>query len=168
MGRLDNLDVRIASRALLQNRFSFVASPTPGIAKPNRRQEVQRRGMGPAIRRGSSNQNIVGLRFRVLDLDVEETIVRERIRVPKFKLGIEFSAVRILPNEFLVRERSLRIAVQHRHVTVGRRRVAVEINFLHILAVISLRAGHAEKSFFQKRIALIPKRESETKPAFEV
>ncbi len=156
MGRLDNLDVRIASRALLQNRFSFVASPAPGVAKPNRRQEVQRRGMGPAIRRRSSNQDIVGLRFRVLDLDVEETIVRERVCVPKFKLGIKFSAGRVLPNEFLVRERSLRIAVQHRHVTVGWRRITVEINFLYVFAVIALWPGHAKESLLEKRIALIP------------
>src|SRR5438552_15451246 len=112
--------------------------------------------MGPAIRRGSSNQNIVGLRFRVLDLDVEETIVRERICVPKFKLGMEFSAGGILPNEFLVRERSLRIAVQHRHVTGGRRLIALEITFLQVLAVMSLRSGDAEVQCLRNSMPLKP------------
>src|SRR4029077_10282768 len=52
--------------------------------------------------------------------------------------------------------------------TVRGRAVDVPIEFLHILAVIALRPADAENTFFQKRIALVPKRKGEAKPSFEV
>ena len=51
---------------------------------------MQDRRLGPAIRRHCPDQNIVRRRFGVIDLDVEETIVRERVRVPELELALHF------------------------------------------------------------------------------
>ena len=65
---------------------AFVAAPAPGITKPERRQNVQRRRHRPAICRGRANQDIVHRIFCVVDLDVEEPAF-QRSSVPKFKLA---------------------------------------------------------------------------------
>ena len=39
---------------------------------------------------------------------------------------------------------------------MGRRRVEVEIIFLHVLAVVALGAGQSERALLEDRIALVP------------
>ena len=118
MGGFDRVDVRVSEGVFVQTRLPIIAPPAPGIAEPNRGKYVQGRAFGPAVGGGDANQNIVGRGFGVLDLNVEKPILPEQAGVPKFEFGIEFPAGSTLPNEFLVGKCSLRIAVQHRHVTV--------------------------------------------------
>ena len=49
-----------------------------------------------------------------------------------------------------------------------RRAVRVEINFLHVFTVVSLRTGHTEKALLQERVPPVPKPEGETKPLLEI
>ena len=70
-----------------QHRFGTVPAPAPGVAKPERWEEMQRRRIGPAIGRGRANQNVVRLRFGVFDLDVEKAVLRQRARFPKLEFA---------------------------------------------------------------------------------
>ena len=129
---------------------------------------MQRRRLRPAVRRRRADQNIVRRSFGVLNRDVEETVFRENAGVPQLEFSFVFGARAALRGQLLIGKRCLRVAVQDRHVAVCRRRVGVPIKFFHIFAVVALRAGHAEEAFFQKRVALVPERERETKPAFSI
>src|SRR5260221_9692773 len=53
--------------------FSALA-PAPGVAKPERREEVERRRPGAAVRGRGTNQNVVLRGLGVLDCDVEKTV----------------------------------------------------------------------------------------------
>src|SRR4029077_11509131 len=72
----------------LQNRAFAIAAPAPGVAKPNGRQQMEGCGLGSAVRRRCADQNVVRRYFGVINLDVEETLVRERVCVPKFELAL--------------------------------------------------------------------------------
>src|SRR2546422_901641 len=104
----------------------------------------------------------------VLDLDVEVAVLGKRVRVPDLELAFKLRARTALRDQFFVRETQLRVAIDHPHEAVRRRAVDIPIEFLHILAVISLRTAHAEEALLQKRVALVPKRERETKPTFVI
>src|SRR5205823_5635657 len=134
----------------------------------NRRQQMQRRRFRSTVFCVYANQDVVRVGLGVLDLDVEVAVVRERVRVPDFKLTFGFRSCTALRDQFFVRKTRLRIAIDHPHETVRRRAVDVPIEFLHVLAVISFRTAYAEESLLQKRIALVPKRERETKPALVI
>src|SRR5439155_14379576 len=62
----------------------------------------------------------------------------------------------------------LRILVERLQIGMRRCRIEVEILLLHVLAMIPLAAGEAEQALFQNRVAPIPERERETKPALTV
>ena len=108
------------------------------------------------------------IRFGVLDLNVEVAVFRECGRIPNLKLALHLRARAALRDQFFVGKTRLRIAIDHPHETVRRRAVDVPIKFLHVLAVISLRAAHAENPLLQERIAFIPKCECKTEPAFVI
>ena len=108
------------------------------------------------------------IRFGVLDLNVEGAVLRERIRVPNLKLTLHLRARAALGDQFFVGKTRLRIAIDHPHETVRWRAIDVPIKFLHVLAVISFRAAHAENPLLQERIAFIPKCERKTEPAFVI
>ena len=128
---------------------------------------MERPGLIAVIRRANANQNIARPSFRIFYSDLKETAL-ERIRVPKFNFAI-MSRERVTRSEqLLIRKTGLWIAIHHLHETVRRRAVGIEINLLHILAVIALRTGETEEAFLQNRIVLIPEGERETKPLFVI
>src|SRR6266478_5009687 len=127
---------------------------------------MQRCWLRTTVRDGRTNQNVVRRGLSVFDLNVEEAIFREYAGVPNLKLAFHFQAGAASCDQFFVRKTCLRIAVQHRRVTVRRRRISVPVELLYIFAVVPLRSGDAEQPLLQNRIALIPKGERETKPPF--
>src|SRR5262245_5434488 len=64
-------------------------------------------------------------------------------------------------DEVSVRVGRLGIFVEILHVRVGRRRVEVEVVFLHILAVVRLAIVEAEKSLFEDGILAVPQGQRE-------
>ena len=86
-------------------------------------------------------------RFGVLNRDFEEAALCKNAGVANLKLRIELSAGRVLLEEFIVRKPRLRIAVDHRHVTVRRRGIGVPVEFLYVFAVVALRSAHSEEAF---------------------
>ena len=61
-----------------------------------------------------------------------------------------------------------RITIEHPHVAVRRRAIAVEINLLYVLAVISLRPAQAEEALLQERVAFVPEGEGKAKALLEI
>ena len=65
---------------------ALLAAPAPGIAEPERGQNMQRCQHRAAICRRNTNQDVIHRIFCVLDLEVEESVF-ERSRIPKFTLA---------------------------------------------------------------------------------
>src|ERR1700736_4925329 len=129
---------------------------------------MQRRRLRAAVFCARANQDVVRIRLGVLNLDVEVAVLGEGVCVPNFKFAFHLRARAALRDQFFVGKTRLRIAINRPHETVRGRAVDVPIELLHVLAVITFGAAHAEEPFFQKRIALVPKRERETKPPFVI
>src|SRR6202011_101559 len=91
-------------RSFLQVGFAIVATPAPGVAKPNRRQQMKRRRFRPAVRCGDPDQDVVRGRFGVFDLDIKKPIFAEHIGIPEFEFALHPCAVGVLPYQFIVRE----------------------------------------------------------------
>ena len=125
-------------------------TPAPGIAKPERRQHVNRGAFRPAIDDFDADQNVAAIGFRVFDRHVEIAILVEDARIEQFVFEILISPARILGNQVFVREARLGILVKHLHVAVRRRAVEVEIVFLDILAVIALAGWSGRTSALSK------------------
>src|SRR2546423_6333911 len=102
-------------------RFGISSVPAPGVAKPNRRQQMERRGFWTAVFRADANQNVVRVRFGVLDLDLEIAVLGEGARVPDFKFAFHLRAGAALRDQLFIRKTRLRIAIDHPHETVRRR-----------------------------------------------
>ena len=140
MARLDHGDIFLGVPPCEHIWPSFIVAPTPGIAKPDRRQDVERCRIRAVICDGRANENIVGLHFGVCHLDLEKT-GPERTGILQLELRIVPRSCRVDGDQFVIWKSRDRIAINHLHETVRRRVVGVEINFLHIFAVIALRIG---------------------------
>ena len=151
-----------------QIRPCLVQSPAPGIAKPERREEVEWRRRRSAVRDRRADQHVVLSRLGVFDRDVEKAVLTQHVGVPEFELRLHLRALGIAPHQFLVRKRRLRITISHPHVRMRGRVVLEEKNLLHIFAVIPLRTGQAEEPLLQNRIALVPEGEGETEALLEI
>ena len=72
--------------------------PGPGIAEPDGRQQVEFGRIRTAIGDCDANKNIFGRRLRILDKDIEVTIVVENPRVDQLEFtvalvrGVRFSS----------------------------------------------------------------------------
>ena len=122
---------------------------------------MQLGGLGAAIDRLDTNQNIVGSRLGVFDEDVEVAVAVEDSGIDKLELVIAFAAPAILFDQPAVGKFGLRVLVEKLHIGVGRRRIKVVIVFLGVFAVIALAAGQAENALLEDGVATVPKGESE-------
>ena len=78
-------------RAQLRTRRAV--SPTPGVAKPDGRQQVERRRVRPAVDDRNAGQNVVGIVLGVLDEDIEIAVVVEDAGVHQFEFGLQAGAM---------------------------------------------------------------------------
>ncbi len=69
-------------------RLLLVAVPRPVVLEPERRQQVQRRRLGPAVGGADADQDVVRRGLRVLDEDVEVAVVVENAGVQQLVLGV--------------------------------------------------------------------------------
>ncbi len=95
--------------------------------------------------------------------DVEITSFIENAGVGELVFRIGTGAAAIFFDEIGVGKFALRIFVKAFEVGAGGGGIEIVIEFLHVLAVVSLVAGEAEKSLLQNGIFSIPERKREAK-----
>jgi hypothetical protein len=108
--------------------------PGPCVAEPQRGQQVQLGRLGPAIGDGHPHQDVLGGGLRVFHGHVEVPVLGKDAGVEQLVLGRPAVAPPVLLHERRVGEGRLRVLVERAHVGVGRRRVDIEVVFLHVLA----------------------------------
>src|SRR5581483_6214680 len=166
------LAVGVAGTQLLHRRLRGILAPLastrPGVPEPQRRQQMQRRGIGAAIGHGDPDQHIVRRGLRVLRRHIEVAALVENAGIDQLILGIVAGAAAILGDQLVVRIRALGILVERAHVGVRRRVLEVVVALLHVLAMIALGPREAEESLFENRIMPIPERHREAQAALPV
>ena len=156
VGRLDHV---VRHRAQL--RMAIVTTPRPGVAEPERREDVQRRGVGPAVRRLDQDADVVRRAFRVRELDIEVARLLEHPGVDQLELVELTAAPSISLDQRGVGELTLGVLVQPPHERVSRRRVECPPVLLGILAVVALGVRQAVEALLQDRVVRVPERERE-------
>src|SRR5215475_2987598 len=116
-----------------QSRTPLVDAPRPGVAEPDRRQQLQSRFLRPAIDRAEADQDILDVSLGVFDEDVEITILIEYACVEEFVFQVFTPSAARLFDELFVWKSGLRIFVQEFHVRMSRRRIEVKVILLHVL-----------------------------------
>ena len=95
-------------------------SPGPSVAKPERRQKMQRGRVLAAVRHGKTNQDVAGRTFGIFDHHVEVAVLIENARVQELIFKILAPAPPILSHQICIGKCNLRIFVEIAHVGVGR------------------------------------------------
>ena len=144
------------------------APPTPAVAEPQRRKQVQRGRFRAAVADGDADEDVVGRRFGVLHLHVEEAVAVEDAGVGQLELRVAPRPRAVLKAQPLVRELGLRVLVQRLEVRGGRRAVEEEVGLLDVLAVVPLLVGEPEQALLQDRVAAVPERDREAQARFAV
>jgi len=90
--------------------------PRPCVPVPEGRQQVELRGLGPAVHHSDADQDVVGRRLRILDQHVEVAVFVEDARVHQLELGRPPVATPVFRHQPRVRELRLRILVEELHV----------------------------------------------------
>ena len=144
------------------------AVPTPRVAKPERRQHVQRGRVGPVVRRRDPDGDLLGIRLRILDQDVEITVLGEDAGVDEFVLRVLRPPALAFLDQLRVGKRPLRVAVEQCHIRMGGGIVDMEEILLHVFPVIALVWGQSEQSFLEVRITTVPEGRSEAEPLIAV
>ena len=139
-----------------RDRTAKILAPRPSVAKPDLRQDVQRRRFRPTVHGSDSNENVFDVGLRVLHEKIEITVFRKDSRVEQFEFRLATAAALALLYQGFVRKRRLRIFVEHAHVAVRGRGIEIEVVFLHVLTVIALISREAEKPLFQNGVASVP------------
>ena len=143
MIRLDHAGVLLLHAGTYRRLLRHL-SPRPRIAKPECRQDMQRRSFRPAIRTRNLDQDVVRPSFRVFNFHVEIAVLRKRLRIGDLKLMLGLGAVAIDLDQFLVGICALRILIKPALVRMGRQRIEKKVGLLHVLAVIALGISQAE------------------------
>src|SRR5665811_885037 len=140
----------------LERRLAIIPPPRPGVAKPEGRQQMKRRGVRSPVCGADSNQDVLRARFSVLHRDVEVAILGEDTGIEQLIFIVLTTAALVFRDQIGVWERSLRILVERLHVGMTRRVVEEVIGFLNVLAVIALVPGQPEQAFLQYWVGLVP------------
>src|SRR5207244_4568241 len=98
--------------AFTQHWFASITAPAPGIAKPHRRQKMQRRPFRAAVGRCRTNQNIFWSSFGISHLDVEIAFLSQSIGVPELELGFGSRAIGVAAKERLVGNEDLGMTIE--------------------------------------------------------
>ncbi len=145
-----------------------VGRPGPGVAEPQRRQEVHRRVLRTSVGDGDPEADVEGISLGVLDRDVEVAPLVEHTGVDQLVLHLGAGPGSVGTDQVVVGKGGVRVLVQPALVGVGRQVVEVEVVLLHVLAVVALGVGQAEQALLQDRVALVPEGEREAQPLLVV
>src|SRR5205807_9543957 len=121
-----------------QRRPAVVIAPGPGVAEPERRQQVQRRLLRSAVGDAHADQYVEWVDFGVFHADIEVAVFREDARVDQFVFGFLATPIAIRSDKVVIGKRTLWVFVERLHIRVGWRVVEKEVVFLHILPVVAL------------------------------
>src|SRR5574337_1546697 len=144
-----------------QVRPQFIVAPGPGVAEPERRQQVQPSAIRPAIDHTDPDEDVFCARFGVFNKDVKVTILIEDTRVQQFILRGASPAPTVFVHQPPIRELRLRVLVEILHIGVGGSRIQVEVILLDVLSMIALSSRQAEESLFEDWVAPVPERDRE-------
>jgi hypothetical protein len=145
-----------------------VAVPGPGVAEPERRQEMDRRFLRPGVDDLNADEQFLHVGLGVLHGHVEAAVAVEDPGVGEFELRGVLAAAPVLFDELGVGELRLRIPVEGAGVGMGGGGVEVEPGFLDVLTVVAFGVGEAEEAFLEDRVAAVPKGRGEAQPALAV
>src|SRR6185437_1352774 len=137
-----------------------VLAPCPAIPKPQRGQNIQPCRLGPAVPSRYADQDILGTGFRIFHEHVEIPVLAKNPGVEQFIFGFYSRSLRIFAEKLLIWERRVRVLIQELQIRARRSGIKIEVIFLYVFAVVSLRIREAKQALFQDRIVLVPKRES--------
>ena len=144
------------------------ATPAPGVAEPELRQQRERGDLPRAIVRRDADQDVVGRGLGVFDEHVEILVPVEDAGVGQLILRLGTRAAAILVEQLPVGKFPLRILVERLHVAVRGRRVEVVVALLDVLAVVALGTRQAIEAFFQDGVPAVPQRQGEAQPSLAV
>ena len=130
----------------------------PGVTEPERRQQVQRPGLGPSVAHGDAHEDVLGGRLGVLDEDVEVPVA---VQAPGVQQLVLHRIDGPRPIDQLTVRIPIGVLVQTFHVGMGGQVVEVEVGLLDVLAVIAFGSGEAEEPLLDDRIGLVPHRHRE-------
>ena len=133
----------------------------PGVAKPERRQHVQRRRLRPTIPDRDLNQDVFRGCLGVFDEHVEVAVLIEHARIKQLIFQLVASPRAVCPHEFIVRIGALRILVEILQIRVRRGRVEIEVVLLDVLAMVAFAVGEAEQALLENRIGAVPQRQGD-------
>ena len=154
----------VARFADAETRRGLPRLPRPGVAEPQRREEVQFGCLRAAIARRDADEDVVDGGLGVLYQNVKVAIAVKHPGIEQLILRVMPIALAIFLYELMVREGGLGIFIEILHVGVGGGRVEVEVIFFNVLSMIAFIAGEAKEPFFQDRITAIPERQGKTQP----
>ncbi len=149
---------------LAQHRRLVAVRPGPGVAEPESGQDVQRRGLRPAVAHGDLDQDVLGRRLRILDEHVEVAVVVEDSRIEQLVFQLVAAPCAVGAHQVGVRIGALWIFVEILQIGMGRRRVEIEVVLLHVLAVIALAVREPKQPLLQDRIGSVPQRQRDAQP----
>src|SRR5262249_43612320 len=138
-------------------------APRPGVAEPKRRKHGHRAGPGPPVLERDRDRHISA---GILGILTEKTKITSAIKDPgasSLKLNSLPPPTRVPADELPLGCGSLGVLVQVPHVRVRRRRVEVEVVFLHVLAVVAFAVGETEQPLLDDGILAVPQRQCEAK-----
>jgi len=133
----------------------------PGVAEPEVREDLKGRRLGAAVDGGDADLDVLGVGLGELDVHVPVAVVVEDAGVHQLVLELLARAAPVLGAHLLVRERGLRVLVEHLRVRVRRRAVEIEVVLLDVLAVIPLGVGEAVEALLDDGVLAVPQRERE-------
>ena len=128
-------------------RSHRVRLPTPRVAKPDLREDVEFRGGRAAVVRRDSHQHFVRPGLGVLHEHVEVAVAVEDAGVEQFELRVARAALVAFLEQLRVRERTLRVLVEELQVALRGRGVEVVVKLLDVFAVVALGVVEPEEAF---------------------
>ncbi|QDT00737.1 hypothetical protein HG15A2_40770 [Adhaeretor mobilis] len=94
------------------------------------------RRLGPPVVNRDLHMNILGIRFHVLNKDIEVAVIVKSIRVDQLNFGLILA--RLVPrHQFVLRKPALWIFVERFQIGVRRRAVEVIVDLLDIFTMIT-------------------------------
>ena len=133
-----------------------VAPPGPGVAEPERRQQVERRWIGSVVGGRDADDQVGWSRFGVLHVHVEVAVFGKNARVHQLVLRLVPAPPAVLRQQVGIWEGAMRVLVECPHVGVARRRVEIEVVLLDVFAVITLWSCQAKQPLFEDRVCFVP------------
>ncbi len=138
-----------------QPGLAVVAAPGPGVAQPQRRHDVQRRGGRAQIAGGDPDAEVLGVGLGHVGGDLPDAGVEDP-GVEQLVLRIEPGAAVVHLYQLPVGERGLWIQIAPPHPRVGRRRVEEKPVLLGVLPVVALGAVETERPLLHDRVEPVP------------